>query len=110
MYDASVKVPTGVEHGNVYQFGNFDQCMGAASLPLYPNDDDTTAAVDNSNRAARSTDIQSKYCLADVTLDGYSVRTGAARHFQVGLFILICIPCFYRQYWTIYIHDNCDRF
>lgn len=69
MYDASVKVPTGVEHGNVYQFGNFDQCMDIGSHVT--NDD-----------------VKSKYCLADVTMTGYSVRSGAKRHFEVGHLLL----------------------
>lgn len=90
MYDASVKVPTGVEFGNVYQFGNFDQCMASATVsnhrvhPNYGSDDDTTTTNNNNNNTpVRNAGVQPKYCLADVTMNGYSVRTGAARHFQV---------------------------
>lgn len=63
VFDASVKVPIGVEHGAIYQFGNYDQCMAATS--------------------ERSTSLKPRYCLADVTMAGYTVRTGAARRFMV---------------------------
>lgn len=64
VYDSSIKVPSGVELGSVYQFGSFDECM------------QITTADDNLN-------IKPKYCLADVRLDGYSVRSDARRNFKV---------------------------
>lgn len=105
MYDASVKVPTGIEYGEVYQFGNFDQCMTLSDYAKNankhhqpqqqqqngPNDeydtvvsdssdgDDTTVVDDtNFNR------IKPKYCLADVIVDGFNVQIQATRHFEVG--------------------------
>lgn len=66
VFDASVKLPAGVEHGAVFQFGNFDECMaldaGAAGSPVQP-----------------------MYCLADVQANGYRVRSGASRHFEVRI-------------------------
>lgn len=73
VYDASVKVPTGVEYGAVYQFGNFDQCM----------DINSNKAI--TDEAEDGTDIKPQYCLADVTMNGYTVRSGAVRNFQVNL-------------------------
>lgn len=66
MFDASVKSPVGVEYGVEYQFGNFDQCM---EIKTSQNDD--------------GVDIQPKYCLVDVALDGYVVRKIAKRNHQV---------------------------
>ncbi|KAJ6640289.1 Nose resistant to fluoxetine protein 6 [Pseudolycoriella hygida] len=63
MYDSSVKAPSGVELGSIYQFGSFDECMGISKI--------------NENL-----NIKPKYCLADVTLDGYSVRSDARRDFK----------------------------
>lgn len=85
MYDASVKVPTGIELGAVYQFGNFDQCMRINSddhkRPITTNDeDDDRKGGGGSGR----NDVKPKYCLADVTMRGYSVRSEAARNFEVG--------------------------
>lgn len=70
MFDASVKVPVGIEHGALYQFGNFDQCMMAVQT------------MDQSRTSARSP-VRPKYCLADVTMSAYTVRTGATRNFEV---------------------------
>lgn len=108
VYDASVKVPTGIEYGSVYQFGNFDQCMTSATLrsntiahPKHRNGNEydtddavdsddtttTTVAYHHANRngpAGNAGAVQPKYCLADVTMDGYSVRSGAVRHFEVS--------------------------
>lgn len=64
VYDSSVKVPTGIELGSTYQFGSFDECMGIST-----NDENLN--------------IKPKYCLADVTLDGYGVRSDARRDFKV---------------------------
>lgn len=66
VFDASVKSPVGVEYGVEYQFGNFDQCM------------EITA-----NLGADGADIQSKYCLVDVKLEGFKVRQTASRSRQV---------------------------
>lgn len=68
VFDASVKSPVGVEYGVEYQFGNFDQCMEVT--------DDLKSEQVN---------IQSKYCLVDVELDGYSVRHSAARRHEVSV-------------------------
>lgn len=65
MYDSSVKEPFGIELGSIYQFGSFDECMGIVTNDEHVN-------------------IKPKYCLADVTLDGYSVRSDARRNFKVS--------------------------
>ncbi|CAO1386214.1 unnamed protein product [Diamesa serratosioi] len=62
MFDSSVKVPTGIEYGSNYHFGNFDQCMNI----------ETNIELDGVN-------IKPKYCLADVVMDGYNVRHSATR-------------------------------
>lgn len=79
VFDASVKLPTGVEHGSVYQFGNFDECMVAVEPAA-------TAAPDpivTDGSGSRNVAVQPQYCLAAVSAVGYSVRAGANRHFQV---------------------------
>lgn len=50
--DASVKSPIGVEYGNEYQFGNFDQCMKSRSP---------------------ENEIEPKYCLVHVNLDWHEL-------------------------------------
>lgn len=67
MFDASVKSPVGVEYGVEYQFGNFDQCMEISS------------SLENGG-----VNIEPKYCLVDVTLDGYAVQKAAVRNQQVS--------------------------
>lgn len=62
VFDASVKSPVGVEYGVEYQFGNFDQCLEISTNP----------EIDK-------IDIQSKYCLVDVNLEGYKIRKTAER-------------------------------
>lgn len=48
MFDASVKSPVGMDYGNEYQFGNFDQCL--------------------ESREQHGKEIQPKYCLLKVNL------------------------------------------
>lgn len=67
MYDASVKVPTGIEYGVVYQFGNYDQCMNLKAV-----------------KSIEDVDISPMYCLADVTIDGFNIRSLASRKHQVS--------------------------
>ena len=64
MFDASVKSPVGVEYGDEYQFGNFDQCIEISTDP--------------------GAEVQSKYCLVDVVLQGYQNRNVAAREHEVS--------------------------
>lgn len=66
MYDSSVKTVAGVEFGVLFHFGNFDQCM----------DIKTNIELDN-------VDIRPKYCLADVAVEGYNVRSLASRRYKV---------------------------
>lgn len=68
VYDASVKTPAGIEYGSVYQFGNFDQCMGVR----------TDFQVDRVN-------IEPKYCLIDVNTTDYHVRRLASRKHVVSI-------------------------
>jgi Nose resistant-to-fluoxetine protein, N-terminal domain len=62
VYDASVKVPVGIEYGNTFQFGNFDQCLSV--------------------KTKRS--FAPKYCLAMVNVPGYQIREISTRHQQVS--------------------------
>lgn len=71
MYDASVKVPTGIEYGNIWQLGNFDECM----------DIQTDIQVDG-------VDIEPQYCLVDVEVEDYIVRYESTRKNQVKIKII----------------------
>lgn len=71
MFDSSVKSLVGIEYGNDYQFGNFDQCMNIS----------TTLDVDQVN-------IQPKYCLLDVKVDGLTIRSAATRNREVNTFLI----------------------
>lgn len=66
MYDASVKIPVGIEYGNVWQLGNFDECMAAT--------DQTTSST-----LLQGVDVRPKYCLADIDVMGYAVRKTSSR-------------------------------
>ncbi|XP_055682064.1 nose resistant to fluoxetine protein 6-like isoform X1 [Lutzomyia longipalpis] len=63
MLDASVKVPVGIYFGDVYQFGDFDECVTIES------------PADSDHRH-----IQAQYCLADVSIEGYRVPATSARN------------------------------
>lgn len=71
VYDASVKVPIGIEFGAIYQFGSFDQCVENHALA----------------RSQQTANVRVKpmYCLADVTINGLTVRSEGFRHFVVIL-------------------------
>lgn len=83
MFDSSVKIPTGVEYGVTYQFGNFDQCM-----------DITT------DKIADGVAIKPKYCLADVVVEGYNVRSMASRHYVETNSTLV--------HWGVCIPESCS--
>jgi Nose resistant-to-fluoxetine protein, N-terminal domain len=69
VFDASVKSPVGIEYGVEYQFGNFDECI------------EITTDLEHDGA-----DIQSKYCLVDVALEGYHNQKAAVRrNHQVSL-------------------------
>ncbi|XP_058444521.1 nose resistant to fluoxetine protein 6-like [Malaya genurostris] len=59
MFDSSVKSTVGIEHGNVFQLGHFDQCMGINGL--------------------QQASIIAQFCLATVRIDGYQQRTLVSR-------------------------------
>ena len=63
-----MKIPEGIEYGVEFQLGNFDQCMNIS----------TSIKNDGVN-------IQPKYCLVDVKMDGFSVRNSAVRNNQVSV-------------------------
>lgn len=67
MFDASVKTPVGVEYGVEYQFGNFDQCIEISA-----------------NIEPGGADIESKYCLVDVKMEGSQMFKAARRNKQVS--------------------------
>jgi len=71
VYDSSVKIPSGLEYGVDFQLGNFDQCMNIS----------TTMENDGVN-------IQPKYCLVDVKMNGFNVRNSAVRNNQVSVYVL----------------------
>lgn len=85
MYDASVKEPTGIESGDTYQFGNFDECLSAFQhheLSGRPDD-----LLDNQPKTAAlhsfaGPAFNSQYCLADVTVQGYSIGALSSRDYE----------------------------
>lgn len=92
VFDASAKLPSGIENGAVYQFGNFDECMSTVAEPLAVQQPHQQSDVIISSRDGSTTSlspsasivIESQYCLAKVHAVGYTVRKAANRHFQVG--------------------------
>lgn len=83
MFDASAKLPSGIEHGAVYQFGNFDECMAAtAAEPFAAQQPDVV--ISSRRGGDDSTAVQPQYCLAEVQAVGYTVRVAANRHYQVS--------------------------
>ncbi|XP_055637440.1 nose resistant to fluoxetine protein 6-like isoform X2 [Toxorhynchites rutilus septentrionalis] len=79
LFDASAKATSGIEYGNVFQLGHFDQCMGV-----------------NQDRA-----VVAQYCLADVRVDGYQVRTMVSRNVAIANTTLVhwgvCLPASCQQ-------------
>lgn len=67
MYDSSVKLPFGVEYGELFQFGNFDQCMEIAG-----------------DFKDENVVVNPQYCLADVEIPDYRLRYGLTRHHIVS--------------------------
>lgn len=65
VYDASVKIPVGIEYGNIWQFGNFDECMAIK----------TDVEV---------VEIKPKYCLADIEYEISDIKNVVAKRAQVG--------------------------
>ncbi|XP_055843240.1 nose resistant to fluoxetine protein 6-like [Episyrphus balteatus] len=82
MYDASAKGISGVENGLVYQFGHYDQCL----------DLNKHVEADELNGIS----IRSKYCLAEVKLDGLQIQKMGSRKIRSGNSTIIhwgaCIP------------------
>lgn len=62
MLDSSAKSTAGIEFGQLYQLGHFDQCMSI-----------------NGHRSSSQAGILSQYCLANVRLDSYFMRTVVSR-------------------------------
>lgn len=60
--DSSAKSTAGIEYGQLYQLGHFDQCMSI-----------------NRDRSSSQVGILSQYCLANVRLDSYFMRTAVSR-------------------------------
>ncbi|XP_029710860.1 nose resistant to fluoxetine protein 6 [Aedes albopictus] len=63
MLDASAKSTAGIEYGQMYHFGHFDQCM----------------AINRDRDSGLQKGILSQYCLADVRLDAYQERMQVSR-------------------------------
>ncbi|EDS28051.1 conserved hypothetical protein [Culex quinquefasciatus] len=68
--DASAKSTSGLEQGDVFQLGHFDQCMGVGSF--------------------------GQFCLADVRLEGYRLRTQVSRQLSTENSTIVhwgvCVP------------------
>lgn len=69
MYDASVKIPVGIEYGNIWQFGNFDECMSVKT-----------------DQILDGVDIKPKYCLADIEYEISDIKNVVTKRAQVSLF------------------------
>lgn len=85
MYDASVKEPSGIEYGDVYQFGSFDECLSAFyHHPKNAADYDVVLAGDHKTdnhrqRFAGRPTFSPQYCLADVMIQGFAISTLSSR-------------------------------
>lgn len=67
VYDASVKIPVGVKYGNIWQFGNFDECMAITTDPIL---DEVT--------------IKPKYCLTDIEYELSGIQSSIPKRSQVS--------------------------
>ncbi|KAG5684438.1 hypothetical protein PVAND_013672 [Polypedilum vanderplanki] len=84
MYDSSVKSPVGIEYGAEFQLGNFDQCMNIST-----------------NFDRDGVNIEPKYCLLDVKIDDYNVRSAAYRNREIKNSTLI--------HWAICVPSSCSN-
>lgn len=88
VYDSSVKEPSGIEYGDTYQFGSFDECLGAFHRnPRQEEHNNDGAAGSPSKEAsalrfAGQATFNAQYCLADVTLQGYTIGAMSSRDHQ----------------------------
>ncbi|XP_055914390.1 nose resistant to fluoxetine protein 6-like [Eupeodes corollae] len=82
MYDASAKGLSGVENGLVYQFGHYDQCI------------ELNKHVEV--ELGYNIPIRSKYCLADVKMDGLKIQKLGSRKIRTENSTIVhwgtCIP------------------
>lgn len=96
MYDSSVKEPSGIEYGDTYQFGSFDECLNSfhhhsRQQQVKPQSEEallgSTTRV-GPNQAANALGFSGQatfnpqYCLADVTVQGYTIGVLSSRDQQ----------------------------
>lgn len=74
MYDASVKEPFGIEYGDTYQFGNFDECLSA-----FHHKSSGELTLDSAPKPS----FNPQYCLADVIIQGYTIGQLSSRDPQI---------------------------
>lgn len=89
VYDASVKEPSGVEYGDTYQFGNFDECLNVFGQQKRFRADSTHSSSSESTTGSNGhhqPSFDPLFCLADVTLLGYAIAEISSRnhHIQVN--------------------------
>lgn len=73
MYDSSAKIPIGIEYGNKWQLGNFDECMAIGTV-----------------FKTGQLDIQPKYCLIDVDIELHQSKP-SVRHHEVSKQLIVLI-------------------
>lgn len=59
MLDSTAKIPSGLLHGNLHQFGDYDQCTEI----------DTKVKLSEDSKNKNYVEIQGKYCLADIDFE-----------------------------------------
>lgn len=74
MYDSSVKEPSGVEYGDAYQFGNFDQCLSA-----FQSHGEVAETKRPVVHGFTGPEFNPQYCLAEVSIEGYRVDILSSR-------------------------------
>lgn len=81
MYDASVKEPSGVEYGDTFQFGNFDECLNVFRQRRHMIEEE--ASRSQSFDVKNEPTFNPQYCLADVTLQGYAIGEISSRNYNI---------------------------
>ncbi|KAG8222358.1 hypothetical protein J437_LFUL015954 [Ladona fulva] len=70
MYDASAKLPSGLLHGNVNQYGDFDECLSIDEV------------LDKSKYKLEDHKIMGKYCLSNIDIHTEDQNSNIIRHLQ----------------------------
>lgn len=109
MYDASVKEPVGIEYGETYQFGSFDECLGAFHHH-YQQDRSLGQVSAGFQDQLAAPEFSPQYCLADVHVRGYSIGALSSRDHQIKVkrHPKCKLPIFYAPLRTVHSPPKSD--